>query len=283
MHATNAVKTIVPERVRSSLVQGSYVCADVSQTKEKGIAICRVAIEDESPITISYYHQPFLTTRITHDQVDSMLANWPQELLSATCYSIDSPLTYARTPGGRQIDQKTTWERLGFDGYLNNDPKKAPTRAEAGDPKRQWIAIGMWLQDCLTRRNLRVVEVYPTASFNALHLWMQANVNLVTWFGDEPEAYGFIDERGRVECLPLRFLERLRSTSEYGTKHSRFRKLSIWPYPDLWDAFGGAITAALCCSSLTEEVTVADAVEEGAIVVPARLSTLGSILGEGND
>ena len=125
-----------------------------------------------------------------------------------------------------------------------------------------------------------MIEVYPTAAFNGLDLWVRDGINLVEWFATEPKSYGFIADDGQIEHFQLRFLERLRVSENYGTRHTRFRKLSAWPYPDLWDAFGGAITTAMFCSGLAEKVELDTAKDEGSIVVPMRLDRLTATLGK---
>lgn len=273
----------VADKVIGRLKPGSYVSVDVSQTKEKGVAVCLLTVTANQPITIRYYHQPFLSSDTTKDEVVRMVRLWPGELRSAACYSVDSPLKYAQQKGGRLIDRRSVWKELGFGDYLKNDPQQTPTEVDAQDKDKRWIAIGIWLADVIRELEKQVVEVYPTASFNALHLWQAAGIRVVSWFADEPGEYTLISDEEPAR-LSLRFLERLRA-SEYGGMRTRFRKLSIWPYPDLWDAFGGAVTSLLHCSQLSENVEEAAAPSEGRIIVPMRLVALQSqgLLPEGDD
>ena len=254
---------------------GTYASVDVSQTKEKGVAICVLTVTPEEKIAIKYFHQPFLSSDTSRAEVARMVGLWPVELRSCRCYSVDSPLWYARKQGGRSIDLRSTWNDLGFGDYLNNAPQHAPTVAEAQDDKKRWIAIGMWFADELRGIGKQVFEVYPTPSFNALHLWQASGIPVTDWFGEEPDGYTLRAEDGSEE-LSLRFLKRLKDCAEYGGRRTRFRKLSVWPYPDLWDAFGGAVTSLLFDSNLTENVEAPDALAEGRIVVPMRLTTLQS-------
>jgi hypothetical protein len=263
------------DKVLGRLKLGKYASVDVSQTKEKGVAVCLLTVTEKQPITIRYYHQPFLSSKTSRNEVERMVEVWPEELRSANCYSVDSPLWYARQKGGRRIDQRSVWKELGFGDYLKNDPQQAPTEDEAQDKEKRWIAIGMWFAAIIQGFKGQVFEVYPTASFNALHLWQASGIPVTNWFANEPDEYTLIAENGSVQ-LSLRFLERLRAASNYGGVRTRFRKLSIWPYPDLWDAFGGAVTSILYCSQLTENVEKENARDEGRIVVPMRLATLRS-------
>jgi hypothetical protein len=257
--------------VRRRLTPGEYASVDVSQTKEKGLAICLLSVPADGKISIRYYHQPFLSSKPTRKEVEKMIAAWPSKLNDDCCYSVDSPLEYAKEEGGRKIDRKPVWERLGFGAYLNNNPQQAPTEAKASADDKLWIKIGKWLKEALTDGGKTVFEVYPTPSLNALHIWQAGGIRVSDWFDVEPDEYMVITEKG-TDALPLRFLERLKTCDAYGGMRTRFRKLSVWPYPDLWDALGGAVTSALFASDLTERIS--DDPDEGQIVVPMRLDKL---------
>jgi hypothetical protein len=82
----------VADNLFAQLTPGRYGSIDVSQTKEKGVAICLLTINKHQPISIRYYHQPLLSSDTTKKEVAQMVKLWPQELLSADCYSVDSPL-----------------------------------------------------------------------------------------------------------------------------------------------------------------------------------------------
>jgi hypothetical protein len=251
---------------------GDYVCVDVSQTKDKGFAICRLRVLANSLIEIVYYHQPFLrTNNLDHpEHIEKLIASWPEELLRAKRILIDSPLCLAQTSGGRSIDKLETWKALGFGEYLQNKPQTAPTAAESSDDKKEWIRVGMTLDSQLSAQRIMTGEVYPTASLNALHQWREAGIDVSGWFANEPGFYCFLDPDSQPTQSPLRFLERLKTTDSYGGRHTRFRKLAHWPYPDLWDAFGGAVTCVLWAAGLTEYVQQVGAAIEGAIIVPSR-------------
>ena len=269
MHNTGKGLT---ESLIAGLEPGDYVCVDVSQTKDKGFAICRLRVLANALMEIVYYHQPFLRTSNLDDpqHIEKLIGLWPRELLRAKRIVIDSPLRLAQTTGGRSIDKLETWKTLGFGEYLQNEPQKAPTTAEALDDKKEWIRVGMTLDSHLSAHGIQTGEVYPTASLNALHRWREAGIDVSGWFENEPDFYYFLDPDSQPLQSPLRFLERLKTTDSYGGRHTRFRKLAHWPYPDLWDAFGGAVTCVLWAAGLTELVQRVGAEIEGAVIVPSR-------------
>ena len=155
--------TVTSTTIRQTLKAGSYVSVNVSQTKDKGLAICRLTVADLKPVEISYFHQPFPHTEIVGEDVQAMVDRWPDELLSASCYSIDSPLAFAHGPDGRYVDRKSTWVQLGFGDYLNNEPQKAPTEVDGEEREEamgsRWNVVarslGAWSDRGLSDRRIQ--------------------------------------------------------------------------------------------------------------------------------
>lgn len=291
------------ERIRARIQPGSFAAVDVSQTKAKGLSACVINVDEERKIALRYYHQPF--TQFSNLESKTHIATiadaWPDELIHSRRILIDSPLHLAISPGGRVIDQKANWTN-GFEDYLNNEPKHAPTKeiveaaSVAAMAKKQkkrknpvtwaataytWIQVGIALNDHLqTDRGITTGEVYPTAAFNAVHLWKAAGLDVSTWFGKEPSTFQLLrQDENRVE-QSLLYLERIKAAPA-NERNNRFRKLSYWPYPDLWDAFGGAIVCMLDAAGLSETVQSSEKPEEGGIIVPMRLSELQKRLKRG--
>ena len=252
------------------MIEKTYLGVDVAQDRQKGLAMCLLTDRGDGPLTIRYYHQMYLHTHHIWNDIPEMVGYWPTELTQAAVTGIDSPLWFAQEDAGRQIDQIDTWP----EGYLNNPPQHSPTREEAkrvrdnGMGRCAWILAGMALKQELEQEperilDMRIIEIYPTPSFNALHHWPDADrVRLFSRLGEEPHVVGSIQQNATVD-LPLRYLERLRL---HYNQENRFRKLSNWPYLDLWDALGAAITCWLF--DLDETINIEVGPQEGRITVP---------------
>lgn len=292
------------KQIRACIKPGSYAAVDVSQTKEKGLSACVLEVSEDRRIEISYYHQPFATpANLDHPtRIADLIRDWPQHLLDVHRILIDSPLSLAEGPGGRYIDRRANWTD-GFQGYLKKEPQHAPTRSEIEEALRvaiakkqekrnsqvvwsptkyTWIQVGMALDRHLKDdRGVQTGEVYPTAGFNAVHLWKRAGLDISAWIEDEPDFFYLLGARVRLEKQSLRYLHRVRAAPA-GERENRFRKLSYWPYPDLWDAFGGALVCMLDAAGLSESVHSLETPSEGSIIVPMRLATINDRITQGS-
>jgi hypothetical protein len=291
------------KRIRALIPTGGYAAVDVSQTKAKGLSACLINVSHTGKITFSYFHQPFTQSQDLESEshIEAVVDAWPNELLNAERILIDSPLCFAISLGGRDIDQKANWTN-GFGDYLNNEPQHAPTKEivdaasveaiaeKQGKRKNQvtwaatkytWIQLGIALDRHLrTVRHKETGEVYPTAAFNAIHLWKADGLDVTSWFEQEPSDFYLLRNAATPVVQSLRYLERVRASSAQD-RTNRFRKLSYWPYPDLWDAFGGAIVCMLDAAGLSETVQSSQKPEEGGIIVPMRLSKIRKRLERG--
>lgn len=290
-------------RLRRRINPGRYAAVDVSQTKAKGLSACVISVSKSGTLQITYYHQPFVRSIEVdaNEHIAEMVDAWPEQLLRSHRVLIDSPLNLAASPGGRDVDRKEKWTG-GFEEYLNSEPQHAPTSDEIEvarlaavlrkQEKRKgtvtwaatqftWIEVGIALDQHL--RDVRKVptgEVYPTACFNALHRWKQVGLDISLWCEKEPDEFYLLRNDAPPLTQSLRYLDRVRA-SPIQEVSNRFRKLSYWPYPDLWDAFAGAIACMLDAAGLAESVESPEKPAEGGIIVPMRLSEIRDRMGRG--